>query len=68
MNFQIVAEYFDKIENVASRLEMTNILEELFKKVPKDEIKKIVYLLQGQIAPNFEEKKLVLEKNLFLVP
>ena len=58
MNFQIVAEYFDKIENVASRLEMTNILEELFKKVPKDEIKKIVYLLQGQIAPNFEGKEI----------
>jgi len=58
MNFQIVAEYFDKIENVASRLEMTNILEELFKKVPKNEIKKIVYLIQGQIAPNFEGKEI----------
>jgi DNA ligase 1 len=54
MDFKIVAEYFDKIETVASRLEMTNILEELIKQVPTNEIKKIVYLIQGQIAPNFE--------------
>jgi len=58
MDFKIVAEYFDKIENVSSRLEMTDILEELIRKVPKDEIKKIIYLMQGQIAPNFEGKEI----------
>ncbi len=58
MNFEIVAEYFDKIENIPSRLDMTNILEELIEKVPKNEIKKIVYLIQGQIAPNFEGKEI----------
>ena len=58
MEFKIVAEYFDKIENVSSRLEMTDILEELFEKVPKDEIKKIVYLIQGQIAPNFQGREI----------
>ena len=58
MEFKIVAEYFDKIENISSRLEMTDILEELFEKVPKDEIKKIVYLIQGQIAPNFQGREI----------
>ena len=58
MDFKIVAEYFDRIENVSSRLEMTDILAELIAKVPKDEIKKIVYLMQGQIAPAFEGQEI----------
>jgi DNA ligase 1 len=58
MQFKIVAEYFDKIEKVSSRLEMTDILGELIEKTPKEEIKKIVYLLQGQIAPSFEGKEI----------
>jgi len=58
MDFKTIAEYFDNIENVSSRLEMTDILAELLEKIPKDEIKKIVYLMQGQIAPAFEGREI----------
>jgi DNA ligase 1 len=58
MLFREVADYFDKIENVSSRLEMTDILAELFGKLPAGETKKIVYLLQGKIAPTFEGKEI----------
>ncbi len=58
MLFKIVAEYFDKIENVASRLEMTKFLAELIEQIPADEINQIIYLMQGQIAPSFKGKEI----------
>lgn len=53
MKFKTLAEYFDKIEGVSSRLKMTDYLAELFKKSDKDEIDKVIYLCQGSIAPRF---------------
>ncbi|MCH7902150.1 ATP-dependent DNA ligase, partial [archaeon] len=52
MLFKEVADYFDKIENVSSRLEMTDILAELFGKVDKENIRKVIYLSQGVLGPN----------------
>ncbi len=58
MRFLEVAEYFDKIENSSSRLIMTDYLAELFYKTPVNDAKKVVYLLQGRIAPQFEGKEI----------
>lgn len=54
MKFQELANYFEKLEATSSRLALIDILAELFKKAPADEIDKIVYLTQGRIAPFFE--------------
>ena len=51
MRFRILAQYFDKIERVSSRLKMTDLLAELFKETDSDEIARVVYLFQGQLAP-----------------
>ncbi len=58
MRFLEVAEYFDKIENASSRLVMTDYLAELFALTPASDSKKVVYLLQGRIAPQFEGKEI----------
>ncbi len=54
MNFQKLAEYFDKIEKTASRLEMIEIVSQLFKETPSQEIKKVIYLCQSQLGASFE--------------
>ena len=54
MEFLIIAEIFERMENTTKRIELTNILVELFKKIPKKIIPNAVYLLQGIIRPNFE--------------
>lgn len=54
MKFSQLAKYFEKLEATSSRLALIDILSELFKKAPKDEIDKIIYLTQGRIAPFFE--------------
>ncbi len=53
MNFKQISDYFSKIENLSSRLEMTDILVELLENLNEEDTKKIVYLLQGKIAPEF---------------
>ena len=58
MLFKIVTEYFDKIEKTPARLAMTDYLEELIEKTPAEDAKRIVYLLQGTIAPSFEGKEI----------
>ncbi len=53
MKFEKVSGYLEKIESVSSRLEMTDLLAELFKEADYDEIDKIVYLCQGRLAPEY---------------
>jgi len=51
MKFRDLATYLQKIEDTASRNSMIEILAELFKKTPSSEIDKMVYLMQGRVAP-----------------
>ena len=54
MKFKETAEYFDKIEKASSRLVMTDHLAQLLEKTPPEDAKRVVYLLQGRISPQFE--------------
>ncbi len=55
MKFKELAVYFEKICDTSSRLTITHLLAELFKKLNSDEIRKTIYLLQGRVAPIFEK-------------
>jgi len=66
MKFKELAGFLDKLEKTASRNEITVILAELFKKSSVEEIDKIVYLVLGQLAPNYKGVVLNLaEKMMF---
>jgi DNA ligase 1 len=53
MKFSDFADYLEKLEATSSRLSLIEILSEMFKKTPNEEIEEIVYLIQGRIAPFF---------------
>src|ERR1035437_7324440 len=53
MNYSKLSTYFEKLEQVSSRLTLIEILSALFKETKKEEIEKIVYLLQGRLSPFF---------------
>src|ERR1035437_144359 len=53
MKFSELTEYFEKLEKTSSRLSLIEILAELFRKTPAEEIEEIVYLIQGRLAPFF---------------
>ncbi len=54
MNFRDVAEVFEKVEEKSGRIEMTDILAELFRKANSEEIEKLTYFVQGNVAPPHE--------------
>ncbi|MCH8832721.1 MAG: ATP-dependent DNA ligase [Thaumarchaeota archaeon] len=54
MEFAVLAESFKKMEDTTKRLELTQLLVELFKKTSPKLISKIVYLIQGKLRPDFE--------------
>jgi len=66
MKFTNFADYLAKLEATSSRLVITEILAELFKKASADEVDKICYLSLGQLAPLYEGVEFNLaEKLLF---
>ncbi len=54
MTFSCLAKYFQRLEATASRIAMTEILAQLFKKARPQEIGEICYLLQGRTVPLYE--------------
>lgn len=54
MKFSKLAVFFEKIEETSSRLEITRLLADLFKKLSPEEIEKTIYLLQGRVAPLYQ--------------
>ena len=53
MKFKVLAEYLQKLEDTSSRIEITEILSDLFKKSNAKEIDKICYLTLGKLAPSY---------------
>ncbi len=54
MLFSTLATYFERLEQTSSRLSMIDILADLFRNTKSEEIDKVMYLLQGRVAPFFE--------------
>jgi len=54
MRFSAIADYFERIENASSRLDMTGIIAEMFGEAEAKEVKRLVYLCQGRLGPNYE--------------
>ena len=48
------ADYLARLDKTSSRLAITEILSDLFKKTDASEIKKVVYLILGSLAPRYE--------------
>ena len=53
MLYDTLVKFYARLEETTKRLEMTDILTELFKQSTPEEIDKIVYLTQGKIHPDW---------------
>ena len=53
MLYSIIAEIYREIEKTTKRLEIIDLLVNLFKKTRKNFIDKIVYLTQGKLYPDY---------------
>lgn len=66
MKFSELAQYFEKIEQTSSRITITELLAELFKKLHADEIDKSIYLLQGRVVPIYEKVEFGMAEKMVL--
>ena len=66
MLFQELAQVYEQVEARSSRLEMTDILADFFRKVECASLPKVIYLTQGQLYPDFYPNKLGLADRLLL--
>ncbi|HSV95232.1 MAG TPA: ATP-dependent DNA ligase [Spirochaetia bacterium] len=57
MLFKEFAEYLEKLEKISSRLAITDVLAELIEKMNTAEINKGIYLVLGQLGPDFANKE-----------
>ncbi len=64
MKFSIIADFYDKIEETSKRLEMTDLLVQLFKETPNELVDKVVYLTTGRLYPLFVPIELGLAEKL----
>ena len=60
MEYSLLADYYRNIERVPQRLKKTFMLADLLKKTKKQDLKKIVYLLEGRVFPIWDERRLEL--------
>ncbi|HVH31395.1 MAG TPA: ATP-dependent DNA ligase, partial [bacterium] len=54
MKYAVLADAYQRIETTSSRLAMTELLADLFRKTPQALIGHLVYLTQGKLYPDFE--------------
>ena len=66
MKFSIISDAFQKMEETRKRLELTDILVKLIREIPEDVISKTVYLIQGNLRPNFEGVELGIAEKLVM--
>lgn len=57
MHYYDLVKVYDQLENTTKRLEKTFHISELLKKTPKDDLKKVIYLLQGRIFPEWDSRE-----------
>lgn len=57
MNFSQLAKYLQRLEDTSKRLEITEILAELIKKLSEEEIDKALYLSRGYLKAEFETER-----------
>jgi len=53
VKFSRVVESYERIEKTTKRLEMTDLLVDLFRATPKEEVDRVVYLTQGRVFPEY---------------
>lgn len=58
MDYSILADNYEKLESISSKLAKTDILADLFKKTPTEDLPKLVLLVQGIVFPHFSGNEL----------
>ena len=59
MQYGVLAKAYEELESTSKRLEMTDILVQLFKQTPIDIIDKVIFLTQGKLHPSWYDQPVI---------
>jgi len=57
MEYSLLVKVYKALESTSKRLEKTEIISEFLKKTSKNEVKTIIYLLEGKVFPEWDKRK-----------
>jgi DNA ligase-1 len=66
MDYKKLAELYENLEKTSKRLEKTYILANFLKNCPKNDLKDVVYLVQGRIFPAWDERTMGVSSKLVI--
>lgn len=66
MDYSELVKVYQELEKTTKRLEKTEIVAQFIKKVPSDSLKDIIYLLEGRIFPEWDERKIGFSSRLMI--
>ncbi|MAG52786.1 MAG: DNA ligase [Nanoarchaeota archaeon] len=58
MDYKKLAEVYEDLEKTSKRLEKTSILSKFLKAIPKSDLQNIIYLIEGRVFPQWDERKI----------
>ncbi len=64
MDYAHLARAYQQLEETSARLKLIEVLADLFRQTPKGLLRKVVYLCQGKIAPDFAGVEIGLAEKL----
>lgn len=61
-----MVEVYEKLEKISGRLEMTSIVSDFLKQVPKEDLEVVIPFLMGRVFPGWSEKELGVANKLIV--
>jgi DNA ligase 1 len=66
MKYSVLCEVYEQLETHPSRLEKTQILADFLKKIKNEKNLDIIYLLQGRVFPDYDEREIGISNQLII--
>jgi len=66
MDYSLLSDLYESLESTSKRLEKTKILSDFLKDCPKDEVDKVMLLVQGLVFPKSDERKIGVASKLIV--
>ncbi len=66
MNYISLAEIYEKLESTSKRLEKTFFVSKLLQEAKNEDLREIIFLLQGRLFPEWDERKIGVAERLVI--
>ena len=66
MDYSLLTDLYEKLEATSKRLEKTKLLADFLKDCPKNEVDKVMLLVQGLVFPKADERKIGVASKLIV--